>query len=431
MYEPSERGVSAAQPWLERQGIVRPLAWGYVAMLLFMVGDGVEVGFLATYLEVVGFTTADVATLVAVYGVVVALASWLSGALVEAWGPRRVMMIGLAVWVIFHVIFLTAGVATKIYPIMLVAYAIRGLGYPFFAFGFLIWVTTRTPDAVLSRAMGWYWFSYTAGLGVLSAYLAGFTIPRIGSYATLWVSLAFVVAGGLMAIFLIRARSEVSDTGARATVKTVIHGLSVVRTTPRIGSGVVLRIINGLIFYSLPLYFASYLINDIGFSISQWQTAWGTMLLACLPGNLAAGYLSDRVGAANVVAWAGGFALAASLVGWYSVPHFLGTDFGALLAVAVVSGIGLGGFTPVTAMVALLAAQQRAAALAIANLGAGLSNAVGPAIVRLFLGPLGIAGLTLLFAGLYAACIPLAYILRQKGMAPVRKPDTNYENSFG
>nr|WP_233272526.1 hypothetical protein [Rhodococcus sp. JT-3] len=95
MYEPSERGVSAAQPWLERQGIVRPLAWGYVAMLLFMVGDGVEVGFLATYLEVVGFTTADVATLVAVYGVVVALASWLSGALVEAWGPRRVMMIGL------------------------------------------------------------------------------------------------------------------------------------------------------------------------------------------------------------------------------------------------------------------------------------------------------------------------------------------------
>ena len=165
-------------------------------MLLFMVGDGVEVGFLATYLESVGFTTVDVATLVALYGVVVALASWLSGALVAAWGPRRVMMIGLAVWVIFHVIFLTAGVATKVYPIMLVAYAIRGLGYPFFAFGFLVWVTTRTPDAVLSRAMGWYWFSYTAGLGVLSAYLAGFTIPRIGSYATLWVSLAFVVAGG-------------------------------------------------------------------------------------------------------------------------------------------------------------------------------------------------------------------------------------------
>ena len=234
-----------------------------------------------------------------------------------------------------------------------------------------------------------------------------------------------------MAIFLIRAGSEVSDTGARATLKTVINGLSVVKTTPRIGAGVALRIINGLIFYSLPLYFASYLINDVGFSISQWQTAWGTMLLACLPGNLAAGYLSDRVGAANVVAWAGGFALAASLVGWYSVPHFLGTDFGALLAVAVVSGIGLGGFTPVTAMVALLAARQRAAALAIANLGAGLSNAVGPAIVRLFLGPLGIAGLTLLFAGLYAACIPLAYILRGKEMAPVSKPDTNYENSFG
>ncbi|MGW0022670.1 MFS transporter, partial [Rhodococcus sp. NPDC003382] len=177
------------------------------------------------------------------------------------------------------------------------------------------------------------------------------------------------------------------------------------------------------------LYFASYLINDVGFSISQWQTAWGTMLLACLPGNLAAGYLSDRVGMANVVAWGGGFALAISLVGWYVVPHLLGTDFAALLAVAVVSGIGLGGFTPVTAMVALLAPRQRAAALAIANLGAGLSNAVGPAIVRLFLGPLGIAGLTFLFAGLYAACIPLAYLIRLTRMAPAPKPDDNYERS--
>lgn len=406
--------------WLERQGIVRPLAWGYVAVLLFMVGDGIELGFMAPYLEGLGFSTSNIAALVTVYGVVVAIASWLAGALVEAWGPRRVMLIGFAVWVIFEIIFLAVGVATKNYPVMLVSYAIRGLGYPFFAYGFLVWVTIRTPDAVISRAVGWYWFSYTAGLGVISSYFAGFTIPLVGGLTTMWLSLAFVGAGGLISMFLIRAKSEATAAGLTSTIRSVVRGLTIMKDHPRIGVGGFVRIINGLIFYALPLFFASHLINDVGFSITEWQSIWGTMLLATLPGNLAAGYLGDRIGLVNVVAWFGGLLLSLSLLAWYFVPLFLGPNFIALMTVSIISGLGLGGFTPLTPLVALLSRQHKAAAVAVVNLGAGLSNAVGPAIVRIFLGPLGVAGVTFILAGLYAMSIPLTYLLRQRQPAPTK-----------
>ncbi|WP_044358159.1 MFS transporter, partial [Paenibacillus sp. E194] len=43
------------------------------------------------------------------------------------------------------------------------------------------------------------------------------------------------------------------------------------------------------------------------------------------------------------------------------------------------------------------------AAMSILNLGAGLSAFVGPALVALFIGSLGYAGITWLFAGLFAA----------------------------
>ena len=32
--------------WLDRIGIFPPLLWGYVGLLFFMIGDGVESGYL-------------------------------------------------------------------------------------------------------------------------------------------------------------------------------------------------------------------------------------------------------------------------------------------------------------------------------------------------------------------------------------------------
>src|SRR5436189_3724107 len=95
---------TAHRPLADRLGIYPPLWWGYLGLLLFMIGDGVESGFLSPYLTEQGFPEPDVALVFTVYGVTVAISAWLSGALSDLWGPRQVMMLGLAIWVTFEVI---------------------------------------------------------------------------------------------------------------------------------------------------------------------------------------------------------------------------------------------------------------------------------------------------------------------------------------
>src|SRR4051812_40505742 len=129
----------------ERHGIAVHLRWGFVALTLLMVGDGIESGFLSPYLDERGFGSGQVSLLWGVYGFVVAIAAWLAGALSEAFGPRRVMLAGVVVWVVFEVAFLTALVQGD-FTWMMISFGVRGIGYPLFAFGFLVWVAMDTPE---------------------------------------------------------------------------------------------------------------------------------------------------------------------------------------------------------------------------------------------------------------------------------------------
>ncbi len=123
---------------LSRLGIPPSLFWGFVGLLLFMIGDGVESGYLSPYLGDCGLSSAAVASIFTVYGVGAAIAGWLSGALSDVWGPRRVITLGLVVWLVFQVAFLTIGLGHAQYLPVLLTYGLRGLGYPLFAFGFLV-----------------------------------------------------------------------------------------------------------------------------------------------------------------------------------------------------------------------------------------------------------------------------------------------------
>ncbi len=201
-----------------RHGIVPSLRWGFVALTVFMIGDGIEAGFLSPYLDAHGFGPGQVAMLWGVYGFVVALASWLSGALAEAFGPRRVMLAGFAIWVVFEIAFLVA-LAAGDFTYMLLSFGVRALGYPLFAYGFLVWLAMDTPEAVLGKAVGWYWFFFVLGLGVISSYYAGVVIPLVGELATLASSLVFIVAGGVIVVFLLRPARRTGPTSPATSAR--------------------------------------------------------------------------------------------------------------------------------------------------------------------------------------------------------------------
>lgn len=147
-HPPADRSRTA------RLGIPPALTWGFVGVLLFMTGDGVETGFFSKYLADHGLAKADAAVVIAVYGITVAVGAWLSGALSDLWGPRRVMIGGFAIWLVFQMLLLTVALPAMNYPLLLLIYGLRGFGYPLFAYGFLVWVTAATPPRRLGTAVG-------------------------------------------------------------------------------------------------------------------------------------------------------------------------------------------------------------------------------------------------------------------------------------
>lgn len=88
------------------KGIPSAMIWGYIATLIFMVGDGLEHGWLSPYLIEQGLTVQQSSTLFAAYGAILAIASYFSGVLTEAWGPRKVMIAGLVIWLIGQILLL-------------------------------------------------------------------------------------------------------------------------------------------------------------------------------------------------------------------------------------------------------------------------------------------------------------------------------------
>ena len=400
--------------FVQRMGIHPPLLWGFVGLLLFMIGDGVESGFLSPYLiRTVGLTQDQSAQVFFAYGLTAAVAAWFSGALSDLWGPRRVMALGLVIWAVFEVIFLRYGVRSGSYPTILALYALRGFGYPLFAFGFLVWVTAATPRARLGTAVGWFWFAFTGGLPTLGSLFARFTVPRIGEYATLWCSLALVVVGGLVALLGVReptGRHRLAPPGENP-LSTLLLSVSIAWKRPKTAIGSLVRVINtapqfGFLVF-LPLYFT----ETVGFTREQWLLLLTLIFTSNIGWNLLFGIIGDRLGWRNTVAFCGGVGSAVTTLLLYYVPHAMGPNFPLVAAAGILYGATLAGYVPLSALMPSLAPENKGAAMSLLNLGAGASVWAGPGIVRLFLGPLGVAGVMWIFAGLYLLSAVLTLFL--------------------
>src|SRR5690606_15365641 len=182
-----ENGITAPGVF-NKIGLPKNLAWGYLGVLIFMMGDGVEQGWLSPYLIDRVMTIQQSATLFTAYGVTIAISSWFSGVLAEALGVKKTMWLGILFYILGTIGFVGSGLATLNYPVMLVTYAVRGFGYPLFAYSFLVWITYRTPKERLGAAVGWFWFVFTGGLNVFGAYYSSWAIHALNYINTLWSS---------------------------------------------------------------------------------------------------------------------------------------------------------------------------------------------------------------------------------------------------
>ncbi len=400
--------------FLERIGLPRPLFWGFAGTLLFMVGDGVESAYLSPFLVGRGITEHSVAILITVYGVTAAISSWLSGALADLIGPRRVMMLGLVIWIVFQCLFLTFAIPARSYPLMLLFYGLRGFGYPLFAFGFLIWIVLTVEPNRLGTACGWFWFAFTGGLPTLGSAFARGAIPLVGTYDTLWLALGLVIAGGLLAIFGIADTSGgLKQEGATDhPFRTLFASFAIVRDHPKVGIGCIVRAINTSAEFGFLVMLPIYFTKTLHFSLSQWLEVTTCIFASNIIGNLLSGIVSDRLTWRRTIMLIGGVGCAISTLVLYYVPTVLGPGGMFLtLAAGAFYGITLAGYVPLSALMPYLAPEDKPAAMSMLNLGAGASVWIGPAIVAGFLNWLGVLGVMCIYSAIYLASAILAYFL--------------------
>jgi polyol permease family len=405
--------VKSGSPLLERLGMYPPLAWGFVAVLLLMCACGVESGFLSAYLAGKGISESAVALVFTVYGAAAAFASWLSGALSDLWGPKRVMFIGLTIWVVFHAAFLWLGIASGNYALILLCYGLRGFGYPLFAYGFLVWITVATPARNLGTSLGWFWFAFAAGFPTLGSLVASYLIPLTNQYQTLWWAMVFVVGAGLS---LLAVREPVGSRrlapAGENPVKTLLSSATIAWQIPKIGIGGIVRTINTAAQLGFLVFLPVYCTTTVGFTLGQWLRLLTMLSVTNVVWNLLFGIIGDKFGWRRTVTLFGGAGCAVTTL----MLHYSLQGRPANYALAVVAGMFFGAtlsaYTPLGAMMAALAPGRKGAAMAILNLGAGASAWVGPAIVGVFLPLWGVGGVMWIFAVLYAISAVMTWFMK-------------------
>ncbi|MFD4253372.1 hypothetical protein ACFWQL_26855 [Amycolatopsis thermoflava] len=143
--------------------------------------------------------------------------------------------------------------------------------------------------------------------------------------------------------------------------------------------------INTLGFYTFVVFLGTHLVHDLGLSTPEWQAVWGAMLLTNVLATVLIGYVADRIGRVRTVAW----------------------------------------FVPLSAILPAPAPHRVGAAVAIRNLGAGLSQFLGPVVAGL-VAPIGVAGTLWVISGVSVAGTVLTRFLRThdpRDAAGVSTPD--------
>lgn len=386
---------------LDKAGIPKHLAWGYLGILIFMMGDGVETGWLGPYLKGRGIDGEQIALLFTAYGVTIAISSWFSGVLAEGFGPKRTMAMGILLYIIGTVGFVGFGMDDLNFPVMILTYAIRGFGYPLFAYSFLVWITYRSPQQKLSTAVGWFWFAFTGGLNVFGAYYSIWAIKNLGYQNTLWSSILWVLIGAFFALVLNKDKFKTSAIASGISkMQELKKGLVIMKDEPKVLIGGIIRIINTTAQFAFPAFLPMYMLSH-GFSEAEWLQIWGTIFMANIAFNLIFGFIGDGFGWKNTVMWFGGIGCALATLLLYYSPVLFGSSFWMVMFCGVIWGALLAGYVPLSALVPSLVKKDKGAAMAVLNFGAGLSVFAGPFIVWLFIGPLGNEGVVWILAGLY------------------------------
>jgi polyol permease family len=321
--------------------------------------------------------------------------------------------LGLLIYLLGTVLFIGVGLKNLNLGVLYFTYALRGFGYPLFAYSFLVWISYIVEEKALGRAVGWFWFVFTGGLNVLGAFYSSWAIEKLGHIPALWSAIVWVLVGAIFALVFNRASFPVLEK--KDSLQNLLSGLTIIKREPKVALGGVVRIINTAAQFAFPVFIPVYM-SEHGIDTKHWLYIWGTIFTSNIAFNLIFGFVGDRLGWRQTIVWFGGVGCGLSTLLFFYSPQWFEGNYTAVMACGILWGACLAGYVPLSALVPSLVEKEKGAAMSILNLGAGLSVFAGPAIVWAFFGTLGAEGVIWILSGLYFLSAVLTHKIKLRNL---------------
>ncbi len=389
--------------------------WGYVAVAIFMAGDGFEMAFLSKHIVDLGFSPSQAAMVITVYGLAAAVSAWATGVIAELITPQRAMAFGFIFWCALHALFMVYGLGHKNYTLMLVFYGLRGLAYPLFIYSFVLLLVQNLPHKKVAAATGWFWAVYTLGMGAIGSFLPSMTIPAFGETGTLWFAMAWVFAGGVIAMLSLRKiEADRSRVGLSFSKKAeeMTRAVTILFSSRDIFFSFILRMVNTISYFGIPVIMPVLFVDRLGYSVSEWLLVWTVYSFVTIFSNIFWGIVGEYVGWMRQIRWFGCLGMALATLAFYYIPVNAGHNIWLMFVPAVLMGITIAAFVPMTAVFTTLEPGHKGAVLSVYNLSAGLSNCLAPAIAFTLLPVFDVAGVIWTYTGLYLLAGLLTLFIR-------------------
>ena len=392
-----------------RIGIPASLFYGYIGLVFFMIGAGIETSWFSAFLVSSGYEIQLVSVIFSLYGLFVAIFSWLTSFFVNIFSVRKVMIAGLIIYLVSAVI-LIAGIYFELLPVIAVAYTLRGASYPLFAYAFLIWITLRSEFKNLGKATSWFWFSFNLGLTIISPLLASLLLKFSNSINILAVGMVMALLGSFLSLKVNRDHLPTFNNN-KSILYEMQEGIMILCEYPRLAIGLVVKAINNIGQFGFVIMMPIFLVNH-GYSLSQWGIIWATTYVVNSFAGILFGNLGDYYGWRKIVCYFSGTltALSCFLIG--SVVFYFPGNFFLLMLAFIVFSFGIAAFGPLSALIPAMALEKKTTALSVLNLGSGLSNFLGPVLVTVLFQKFDGFFVLAVFAVLYLLASILAIFLK-------------------
>jgi len=376
---------------------------------LSLMGDGTLYTVLPTHTAEAGIALSSVGIILGVNRAVRLFLNGPAGLAYDRW-PRR--------WLFVPALFI-GSLSTAVYAAtrgfwpMLVGRLLWGLAWSGIWVGGATVILDVTTAQDRGRWTGLYqtWFFLGAALSALAG---GLLTDWLGYGATMWLGAAVTALGGLVALILLPETRSIRSVLDRPSVEEIRPRLRANRGLWVAASlqGINRFVIAGVFAATMGLLVQDWLLSTsltLGVATLTGLLMAGRTLLSVVAAPLA-GAASDRLGSRwGMAAW--GLAIGVvsmALVAWGE-------------PVAILAGVSLGAVAGgsvqalVTALTGDLVSQaQRGRAIGLLHTAGDLGSAIGPLAAYALMPWIGLGGVYLLCAGLFAVGLVLAMLFRPR-----------------